>query len=66
MSFKTSFDLIFYAVALMIDLPRHGSGTSIVRPFNVIASGVDVLLEIKPEGKVCYLKVIHLWLVDAA
>ncbi|EKM55349.1 uncharacterized protein PHACADRAFT_208868 [Phanerochaete carnosa HHB-10118-sp] len=34
--------------AVTIDLPRNGSSN---RPFNIMASDVDVLLEVKPEGK---------------
>lgn len=37
-------------VAVSIDLPRNESNGS-TRPFCILASDVDVLLEIKPEGK---------------
>lgn len=56
--------LIIYTVALVVDLPRHGSGAASVRPFNVIASEVDVLLEIKPEGKVRYFRAVRWLFVD--
>ncbi|GJE87153.1 autophagy-related protein 2 [Phanerochaete sordida] len=38
-------------VAVSVDLPRGNSGGGSTRPFNLMASDVDVLLEVKPEGK---------------
>lgn len=48
-------------VGLVIDLPRHELEGSPPRPFNIVASNVDILLEIKPEGKVSWasLAFIH-------
>jgi autophagy-related protein 2 len=36
---------------VVLRLPREGNPPS-VRPFNIVASDVDVLIELKPEGKV--------------
>ncbi|THH26562.1 hypothetical protein EUX98_g7623 [Antrodiella citrinella] len=38
-------------VALRVALPRHEDKSVGIRPFDVIATDVDLLLEIKPEGK---------------
>jgi hypothetical protein len=38
------------AAFLRMLLPR---GIGVARPYDIIASGVDALLEFRPEGKVC-------------
>ena len=41
-------------VAAILDVPRHDDNDEVVvRPFNIMASDVDILVELKPEGKVC-------------
>lgn len=40
-------------VVLRLLLPRQAEGPKAFRPFYVSASDVDVLVELKPEGRVC-------------
>jgi autophagy-related protein 2 len=35
-----------------LKLPREEEKSPTVRPFDIVASDVDVLIELKPEGKV--------------
>ncbi|KAH8107055.1 hypothetical protein BXZ70DRAFT_271252 [Cristinia sonorae] len=37
--------------AVRVALPRNGDELKEIRPFDIVAADVDVLLEIKPEGK---------------
>ncbi len=39
-------------VVIRLEVPREPYEESCVRPFDIIASDVDVLFEVKPEGKV--------------
>ena len=44
--------LTSWKVAARLDVPRQATDEAYSRPFDVIASNIDVLLEINPEGKV--------------
>ena len=39
-------------VAVRLEVPRESDEARCARPFDIIASDVDVLFEVKPEGKV--------------
>ncbi len=43
----------YFTAAVRLWVPREDSEQFIARPFDLVASDVDVLLELKPEGKVC-------------
>lgn len=40
------------AVTVRLEVPRESDEARCARPFDIIASDVDVLFEVKPEGKV--------------
>lgn len=50
---KTGIHTLVSAVYARLDVPREQTNDPNGRPFDVVASTIDVLLEISPEGKVC-------------
>jgi hypothetical protein len=54
--------LIFFAAFLRAWVPRTDTAVASARPFDVFASELNALVELKPEGKVGNFQIFRIYL----